>query len=277
MTIYARLPQLRRALSLPAQAGEDERLLDVAEQMSRAVDAHLGYEVAPVIATRWVRNPTTASIRRLRDRVYLPQPMAAVSAVTVQQVEGDPASEVTLMVGADVYADPGGGGAIWMLGLAPGAPVSSWPVHGQLQVSGIWGLPWSAEPTGLTATAGVAGDITCSASAEGLVYPGDLIAVGGEWCEVAAVSGAIVTAARGVRGTAASAHSGAAVAVLAPPPVITRALLAWVSRMAWDESGGWQGSVVLTEAGMGVGSARSATPWAAVAGLLAPYRRVAFA
>lgn len=266
MNVYARLPQLRRAINLTsAMDGEDDRLLDIAEQMSRAIDDYLGY---PAYLRRgWAASAYTDALRE-----WAAFDVPIVDAATVEVDRGDgyvplSASDYRL----EPVDAPGVARPYWRVAAVRGGSAYPLPAsRGAVRVTGWLGLV----PSRLTLQA----TVTCTASQTTVTIPGasrgDVIGLDDELVLVTSVTGSTATVVRGHNGTTPSAHADVTPEVVLPPLPVTRALLAWVGRIAWDESGGWQGSVVLTDVGGGAYPGRSTTAWAAIRSLLSPYRRV---
>lgn len=274
MNLYARLPDIRRGVNLQSDhTAEDDRLLALAEQVSRAVDDYLGYPAYEREAEVYSHYTEPAG-----EWCMLRQPVVSVSAVHADTGAGwEP---VPL---ADVVLEPEGADAIqrpfWRARLKRGAALGRWPARdGAVRVTGTAGIPCRRRETPLAITAGASDTvITVTGSPAGVLYPGDVIIAGQERMYIRSMVGSTITVARGINGTSAAAHTAAAVSIVEPPPVLTRAMLAWLGRLSWDELAGWQGSVMLTDAGAPAYGGRSSTPWSAVRALLSPYRRVAVA
>jgi hypothetical protein len=273
VTIYSRLPALRRQLGLPEGVDDDARLLDLARQMSRQIDAMAGYPLYPEIRT--IRVPRPVVSRGDPAVMFLPRPAQSIDYLGY----GWASAEIELTEGTDWQFElPSvphvGYRAVRLL---PDARVQTWPRY-WTRLHGIWGPSWGRADTGVTGSVGLSGDtVTVPAGTAGLIYPGDTIEMGSEWLEVTAASPTTLTVTRAVNGSTAAAHSAAPIRVLTPPEDLERALLSWLAVTAWNDSAGWQGSVVLTEHGVDAGGIRSTPPWRAVVAALAPYRQVALA
>lgn len=282
MNIYARLHQLRRAINIGSDhTGEDDRLLDVAAQMSRAVDDYLGYQAYERRVTFYL------SLERYTERngwgrlAWFGRPVVSVESIEADS-DGDGVYDLALS-GSDYVLEPEGAADIQRaysrLCLLPAAPlpaIPTWPRG--MKVVAVTGQPCRKATVQLTLTCDATSTlVTVTGSPTGVIYPGDVIEVDAERMYVEAVTGSTLTVRRGINGFDAASHSGAAVRVIEPPMVLTRALLAWVGRMAWDELSGYQGSVILTDAGAGGAGMRSTTPWTAIRALLDPYRKAVFA
>ncbi|MCX7618926.1 hypothetical protein [Tepidiforma sp.] len=283
MNIYARLDQLRRAVNLgSSHAGEDARLLDIAEQVSRAIDDYIGYPAYELAGVAYAALERYCEANGWGTHAYLARPLVSVTSIEVDE-DRDGVYELSLTP-ADYVLEPDGADAIgrpyWKIRLQPWGALGRIPAFPRaLRITGVHGWPFRRIETGRTVTCAAAGTaLTASGPLTDLVHPGDIVMLDDERMYVEAVAGSAFTVRRGVNGSAAAAHAGAELKVLEPPAALARAMLAWMGRMSWDELGGWQGSVMLTDAGGGAGyGSRSTTTWSAVRALLAPYRRVAVA
>jgi hypothetical protein len=285
MNLYARLPQLRRAANLGSDhTGEDDRLLDIAEQMSRAVDNYIGYPAYERKGETYISLTRLCPANEWGRVAYLSTPVVSVDSL-VADTDADGTYDLTL-TSSDYVMEPTEGPDVgkpyWRIRLLPGGALGAIPTWPRaLKLTGTLGVPHGLISTGVTLTANISATVlTMSGPVTDIIWPGDTILVGAERMAVEAVSGSTVTVRRGINGTTATSHTAAAVSVVEPPPVLTRALLAWVGRMSWDELSGYQGSVVMTDVGgSGVSGfqSRSSTAWAAIRSLLVTYRRVGVA
>jgi hypothetical protein len=282
MNLYARLPQLRRAANLGSDhTGEDERLLDIAEQMSRAVDNYIGYPAYERKGETYISLTRPCHANEWGKVAYLSVPVVSVDLL-VADTDADGTYDLTL-TSSDYVMEPTEGPDVgkpyWRIRLLPGGALGAIPTWPRaLKLTGTLGVPHGLISTGVTLTANASATVlTMSGSVTDIIWPGDTILVGAERMAVEAVSGSTVTVKRGINGTTATSHTAAAVSVVEPPPALTRALLAWVGRMSWDELSGWQGSVVMTDVGGTGFPSRSSTAWSAIRSLLVSYRRVGVA
>lgn len=280
MNNYLRLPDLKRVLNNEtANTAEHSRLLAGIEGISRAIDDHCGVQFYNQTAVRYP--PPAARYCDANDwgrELVLPWPVVSLSEVVVDD-DGDDTFELTLAAFTDYVIEAEGaddrGEPYWSLRLNPnGTQITRWPRdRRRVRLTGVFGWPLKQLATGLTGTLTTTSDttITASAAADSLVYPGDTILMGSEQMDVTAVSSTTVTVERGVNGTTAATYSAVGIYVLTYPAAIQQAARAWATRMSWDEASGWTGSVNMSEMG---GAGRTASPWAQVSGLLAPYRNL---
>jgi hypothetical protein len=212
---------------------------------------------------------------------YLSTPVVSVDSL-VADTDADGTYDLTLTA-SDYVMEPTEGPDVgkpyWRIRLLPGGSLGAIPTWPRaLKLTGTLGIPHGLISTGVTLTANASATVlTMSGPVTDIIWPGDTILVGAERMAVEAVSGSTVTVIRGINGTTATSHTAAAVSVVEPPPALTRALLAWVGRMSWDELSGWQGSVVMTDVGGTGFPSRSSTAWSAIRSLLVSYRRVGVA
>lgn len=279
MNNYLRLPDLKRVLNNEtANTAEHSRLLAGIEGISRAIDDHCGLQFYNQTATRY---PPPARYCEANDwgrELILPWPVVSLSEVKVDD-DGDDTFELTLAAFTDYVIEAEGaddrGEPYWSLRLNPnGTQITRWPRdRRRVRLTGVFGWPLKQVATGLTGTVGTTSGttLTASATAAAQIYPGDTILVGTEQMDVSAVSTTSITVERGINGTTAATHSSVAIYVLTYPAAIQQAARAWATRTTWDESGGFAGNDSLP--GMG-GAVRTASPWAQVSGLLAPYRNL---
>ena len=94
-------------------------------------------------------------------------------------------------------------------------------IRRSVKITGLWGYgtgytatPWS--PCGVTATVGATG-AAVTVSADGIIKPGHTIYVDSEFMFVQSVATGSITVVRGVNGSTAAAHSGAAVSICEYP------------------------------------------------------------
>jgi len=273
MTIYARLASLRRQIGIPSGVDDDARLLELARQVSRQMDAHVGYPL--YLEIRTIRIPRPAVSRADPAVMLLPRPAQSIDYLG----HGWGSAETRLHEGTDWQFElPSvphvGYRAVRLL---PDAAVQAWPRY-WIRMHGYWGPGWERVESGITGTIGGSGTtVTVSANPSESIFPGDTIEIDAEWMEVVEVSPSALVVKRAVNGSAAAAHTAAAIKVLTPPSDLERALLSWLGVTAWNDSAGWQGSVILADHGAEGPATRNPTPWRAVAATLAPYRQVALA
>ena len=215
--------------ALKAVVGEgtttnDASLLAAAEDASRYVDQHCARRFYVQTATRYftARNPCVLDVDDLL-------------AVTTLKTDSDgdrtydetwAVTDYDLTAGDDYNAWPK-----WRVSVAPDGSYSFPRYSRGVEIAGSWGYgdgesvsPW--KDSGLTITVATAGGAALTASnATNPFAAGQTLLIGTEQVYLTAVSGATLTAERGVNGTTAAIQAAAAASIAQYPRNIVRATL----------------------------------------------------
>lgn len=250
MNNYARLSHVKTDIAgVGSTTTLDDVLVRAVEQASREYDREAQRQFYARQVTRYFTGSP-------RDRFNLWLPFDAASTTSLLlDADGDGAYEITLVVDTDYFAYREGEDAnapICRLEINPnGDQISCWPTAPRaLKWTGLEGYSYELESSTLTTNEELDAsetDVTVSASAASLIYPGDTIVVESEQMEVAAVSTTTLTVVRGINGTTAATHTTAkTVYVRRYPRDVERAVAERVVGLRWDSQGGYDGGVTLT-------------------------------
>lgn len=260
MNLYCRLPHLQ------AEVGGGSTLQDqylrAIEAASREVDHYCNRRFYSEVATRYFDGNGRDTLRL--SPVPGEADLLSVTALTVDEND-DGTYETTLVAGTDYRLLPVNSmrkDAIQLL--TRGTQLGTWP-RGQdaVKVVGKWGYSEDTDSIGITGTVADTSTttLTGSGSATGLVFPGDTLIIGSEQMYVSAVAGTAITVTRGVNGTTAAAHAGAAIYVRRYPADIEEAVRIRVASGRWEAN---QGTYMLPDGDPG--------SFPRYRGLLAPFR-----
>lgn len=244
MNWYCRLKDLKADLGIgSSDTDEDVALGLIIEGVSRAIDRWCGRRFFAM---------TEARYQTARDSgvVLLDEDLLSVSGF-VQDSEGDGTFDgETWVEGTDYFLEPRNGWPKWNARATGFGNYSFGCLEGGVRITGEWGFgdgrraaPYDA--VNLTATVGTTTGttVTLSAPQTELVQVGDTIRVGtGASAEKMFVTGIdadgdAITVTRGVNGSTAAVHSGAAVSVYAVPGDVRR-FAAWLAGNEYSERGG---------------------------------------
>ena len=281
---YCDLATLKSAGALNISGGGyDGRLLALVEQASRLIDGYCNRHF-------YVRQET----RRFEGNRWA----AGLQQILVPDLAGVESVRVAAGGGLDGPGAAPGDKATWRAAsyrLYPpdAAPAQPWgrpytriavaPEYGPggrredgyclVEITGRWGYREVAADTGVTIGAGPGvgpADTGLTVSDGGALSAGQTLSIGTEQLYVAAATGAELTVARGVNGTAAAAHqAGAAIGVYRYPGPVVEACLQLATEL-------WQGRNRVGTDREGRQSGRGASGLGKeVEGLLGAYRKLA--
>lgn len=231
----------------------DAVLTQTAEEVSREFEAETRRQFVAHYGIRYLqRHP-----RGCPTELVIFDDLASISALAVDD-DGDGDYELTLVENTDYFVerendlDPNT--PIVLLRLNPDAAtvqLYSWPErYRAIKITGLWGYSYELEDTTLDTNEALDAsetDVTVSATAASLIYPGDTIVVDSEQMAVTAVSTVTLTVVRGINGTTAATHLTAlSVYVRRYPRDVERAVSERTVGLRWDTQSGYQGMATLT-------------------------------
>ena len=249
---YCRLSHLRQAVNAEGTTAQDDALLAARDAASRYVEEFTGRRFYSETATaEYDGNGKT----RLWLGWHSAEPFRAdLIAPTTVKVDdnGDGSFELTLVENTDYWMHPDNPTVTnkpcealdIVTGRTTSPQVAVWPnVRRNVQVVGKFGYSEITEVSGLTGTVADASTTTLTANATAaiLIYPGDVILVESEQMYVSAVVTTALTVERGINGTTAASHTGAAIRIRRYPEDVERAVRADASRWLWRQAQGEYG------------------------------------
>ena len=243
MNNLARLPHVRDELNAEGSTADDSMIVRAVERASRFAESFTGRQFVATSGTVYAhRHP-----RACPDELLLPEDMATLTSVTVDD-DGDDTYELTLAENTDFWIeredDLDTNTPIVRLRLNPnGTQLSRWPTaRRSVKLIGLRGYSYELESSTLTTNEELDAtetDVTVSASAASLIYPGDTIVVESEQMAVSTVSTVTLTVVRGINGTTAATHDTAkTVYIRRYPRDVERVVSADAARYMWWASRG---------------------------------------
>ncbi len=219
---YASLTDIRSALAYGAtETADDTRLRQVLEAVSRFIDDHCGRHFYALTATY-------TFTAKCGSRLLLPKDLLSITTLKTDS-DGDWDYDDTWAL-TDYHLRPANTWPKWEIVTKAGGAYSFPTQEEGVQIAGLWGhgdgdsaSPWTA--SGLTATVATAGGTTLTLSATTGLAVCQTVLVESEqmYCTALGVNSATVI--RGVNGTTAAAHAGAALSLARYPAVVTEAAI----------------------------------------------------
>lgn len=259
MNNLARLDKVKGDIAgVNSTSALDAALVRSVDEVSREFETSTRRSFVARSGTRYLcRHP-----RACPDELRLFDDLASITSVLVDY-DGDGTYELTLAENTDYFVereddlDPNT--PIACLRLNPnGTQIAQWPsMNRSIKVTGLWGYSYELQATGLTLQGGginaSALTATLSASAQALVFPGDVLVLDSEQFDVSVVNGTGVTfGQRALNGTAAANHAvGTTAYVRRYPRDVERAIAERVVGLRWDSQGGYDAGVTLIGEQMG--------------------------
>jgi hypothetical protein len=268
---YASLADLKAALNNMAAANtdNDSALRDELEAVSRWIDGPEGCNrhFQPRIQTRYY----TAT---RPDRLRIDDLLSVTTLKTLSANSGGTRTYGDVWAATDYDLEPYNDLPKTAIAVNPGGS-HSFPLDKRgVELAGLigYGDGDSATPyeaSGSTVTVAAADGTTVTASDGTRFAPLQTILAGSEQMYITAVSGNNLTAVRGVNGTTAAAHAGAAASIFRYPAKIKKACLLRAAQL-WMLRQGPMGQM----AGGEFAVSTAATPYAVIMDLLSEFRRI---
>lgn len=230
MNWYVTLAAAKDRLGISG-TGHDADLQRLIEEVSREIDRECRRHFYVRTATR------VFSVLR-EDRVLVGDLLSVSSAGSDTELDNTFDGE-TLVEGTDFVLLPDDGWPKWKLWRLPKSTKRFFAGQRTLQVAGEWGYGDGerSDPVDDTGAAGTVGDATSTTvtvdDASGL-SAGQTLRLDSEQMFVESIAGTTLTVKRGVNGTTAAAHAGAAVKVYRYPALIEKFVKVFIG-VAWNQ------------------------------------------
>lgn len=223
------------------------------EQVSRDFEAETRRSFVARYGIRYLeRHP-----RECPETLTIFEDLASITTLLVDD-DANGTYELTLVENTDFWVerenDLDTNTPITLLRLNPDATtvqIYSWPTRKRaIKLTGLWGYSYELEDTTIDTAEALdttETDVTVSATAASLIFPGDTIVIDSEQMAVTAVASVTLTVVRAINGTTAAAHDTAAsVYVRRYPRDVERAVSERVVGLRWDVQSGYAGMASLT-------------------------------
>lgn len=247
MNNLARLEHVKPLLNAEGTTAEDGAIDREIERASRFAERFCGRSFVARYGIRYLeRHP-----RECPETLTIFEDLASITTLLVDD-DANGTYELTLVENTDFWVerenDLDTNTPITLLRLNPDATtiqIYSWPTRKRaIKLTGLWGYSYELEDTTIDTAEALdtsETDVTVSATAASLIFPGDTIVIDSEQMAVTAVASVTLTVVRAINGTTAAAHDTAAsVYVRRYPRDVERAVAADAGRMLWWAARGMQ-------------------------------------